>query len=108
MWKTADLLAESTNIDPRTAGNIVSLFEDDNTIPFLCRYRRDLVNHMDPERMRAIKDSYLNILALRKKLQTTIQQLTKENLLTEDIQQEILAARTTEELEYLVRDTIII
>lgn len=102
VWTTAEVLAESANIDRKTAGNIVKLFEDDNTIPFLCRYRRDMINHMDPERMRAIKDTYLNILTLRKKLQTTIQQLHKDNILTTDIQQEISSARSLEELDYLV------
>lgn len=96
------MLAETTNIEPRAARNIVHLFENENTIPFICRYRRDLVDHIEPEKLRDIKNTYTEIVSLRKKAETIVTQLEKENIIDEDIRTEMLCAKTTEELEFLV------
>lgn len=81
----------------------MKLFEDDNTIPFICRYRRDLISHdITPEKLRNIKNTYTEILHLKKRAQTIITQLKKEKNLTAQIQNEILSAKTLEDLEFLV------
>ena len=36
-WKEADLLAEWLGIESQIAGNIITLLEEDNTIPFIAR-----------------------------------------------------------------------
>ncbi|KAM7360895.1 uncharacterized protein YdcI isoform 1-T1 [Cochliomyia hominivorax] len=101
VWTIDELLAETANIEPRAARNIVQLFENENTIPFICRYRRDLVDHIEPERLRDIKNSYTEIVNLRKKAETIVTQLEKENVIDEEIRTEMLCAKTTEELEFL-------
>lgn len=95
-------MAETANIEPRAARNIVQLFENENTIPFICRYRRDLVDHIEPEKLRDIKSCYTEIINLRKKAETIVTQLEKENVINEEIRTEMLCAKTTEELEFLV------
>uniref|UniRef100_A0A1A9WRX1 YqgF/RNase H-like domain-containing protein n=1 Tax=Glossina brevipalpis TaxID=37001 RepID=A0A1A9WRX1_9MUSC len=101
VWTIDELLAETTAIEPTAARNIVQLFENENTIPFICRYRRDLINHLEPERLREIKSTYTEIVNLRKKAETVVNQLEKENIINEDIRTEMLCAKTSEELEYL-------
>ncbi|XP_046803831.1 uncharacterized protein YdcI [Lucilia cuprina] len=101
VWTIDELLAETTNIEPRAARNIVQLFENENTIPFICRYRRDLVDHIEPEKLRDIKNSYTEIVNLRKKAETIVTQLEKENVIDEEIRTEMLCAKTSEELEFL-------
>lgn len=49
-WTAEELLSNLQNIDRTTSANIVRLFDEDNTIPFICRYRRELTGNMDPER----------------------------------------------------------
>uniref|UniRef100_A0A1A9Z3R6 S1 motif domain-containing protein n=1 Tax=Glossina pallidipes TaxID=7398 RepID=A0A1A9Z3R6_GLOPL len=101
VWTIDELLAETTAIEPTAARNIVQLFENENTIPFICRYRRDLINHLEPERLREIKSTYTDIVNLRKKAETIVSQLTKENTINEEIRTEMLCAKTSEELEFL-------
>uniref|UniRef100_A0A1A9VVW7 Tex_N domain-containing protein n=1 Tax=Glossina austeni TaxID=7395 RepID=A0A1A9VVW7_GLOAU len=101
VWTIDELLAETTAIEPTAARNIVQLFENENTIPFICRYRRDLINHLEPERLREIKSTYTEIVNLRKKAETIVSQLTKENTINEEIRTEMLCAKTPEELEFL-------
>lgn len=37
VWNIHELLAETEHIQPKAAQNIVELFENENTIPFICR-----------------------------------------------------------------------
>lgn len=49
-WKKHELLAELEDIPTRNAQKIIDLFDDENTIPFMCRYRRDLIGDILPEK----------------------------------------------------------
>lgn len=44
-WKNEELLSQLKNIDYETSSNIVRLFDQGDTIPFLCRYRRELIGN---------------------------------------------------------------
>lgn len=48
-WTESQLLSEIQNIDQRTSHNIIKLFNDDNTIPFMYRYRRELIGDLTPD-----------------------------------------------------------
>ncbi|XP_017099980.2 uncharacterized protein YdcI [Drosophila bipectinata] len=101
VWNIHELLAETENIQPQAARNIVQLFENENTIPFICRYRRDLVDHIAPDRLRDIRNTYTEIVDLRKKAENIVSQLERENVLNSDIRDELMCAKTNEELEFL-------
>ena len=49
-WTDQQLLSDLQRLDPHTSSNIIRLFEDDNTIPFICRYRRELIGDIDADR----------------------------------------------------------
>ncbi|XP_017007452.2 uncharacterized protein YdcI [Drosophila takahashii] len=101
VWNIHELLAETENIQPQAARNIVQLFENENTIPFICRYRRDLVDHIAPDRLRDIRNTYTEIVDLRKKAENIVSQLERENVLNTEIREELMCAKTNEELEFL-------
>lgn len=48
-WTQPQLLSELQNIDFQTSLNIIQLFEKDNTIPFICRYRKELIGDITPD-----------------------------------------------------------
>ncbi|XP_055902138.1 S1 RNA-binding domain-containing protein 1-like isoform X2 [Eupeodes corollae] len=101
-WTIHDRLAEVEHIDSMSARNIVKLFEDENTIPFICRYRQDMINrNITPNKLRAIKTSYTNIIELRKRAENIIRELDKVIEVDNDIRTQILGARTFKDLEYL-------
>lgn len=51
-------MAQEQQIDLRIAQNIISLLDQENTIPFIARYRKELTGGMPPEKLRDVKDSY--------------------------------------------------
>lgn len=52
--------------------------------------------------MREIKNTYTEIVNLRKKAETIVTTLEKENIIDEEIRTEMLCAKSPEELEFLV------
>jgi ribosomal protein S25 len=101
-WKDYELLAEQQEIHTDTAKNIIKLFQEENTIPFMCRYRREMIDNMPPERMRDIKIAFNHICHLRQKSETILKNLDKEKLLTTEVKDDIMCAKTLDELEHLV------
>lgn len=100
-WNPAQLLAAQQHLDYPTAQNIVRLFDEDNTIPFVCRYRRELIGDLTPEQMRDIKITYQHILNVRQRADTMLKHLEKDNLCTDEIRSNICAARSLDELDHL-------
>ena len=43
------VLSERTDIELWVCANIICLFNDDNTIPFIICYRRELINNLDAD-----------------------------------------------------------
>lgn len=61
LWQESDLLGEMLHLNIHLARNIIRLFDNDNTIPFIARYRRELTGDMGPEELRKAKDCYDSI-----------------------------------------------
>jgi transcriptional accessory protein Tex/SPT6 len=57
-WSEAEFVAHQQQIDMRTAQNIIHLLDEENTIPFIARYRKELTNDIPPEKLRDVKASY--------------------------------------------------
>ncbi|RZC39162.1 S1 RNA-binding domain-containing protein 1, partial [Asbolus verrucosus] len=100
-WSEHELLAEQQNLTLNVAKNIVKLFEDGNTVPFIARYRRDVTNNMSPETLREVKETYEEIIVLKNKINTVVKNLEKTEVLTEQLKHNITSSRSIEELEYV-------
>jgi len=55
-WSTVEVISERVQSDQRSVGNVVRLLDDDNTIPFIARYRKEQTNFMEPDKLREIKE----------------------------------------------------
>jgi len=55
-WSTVGVIAERLQCDERSVENVVRLLDDDNTIPFIARYRKEQTNFMEPDKLREVKD----------------------------------------------------
>lgn len=85
----------------RESQTIAELFGDENTIPFLCRYRRELIGHRSPEQMRDIQESLMKIETLRGKIQSSLKTLEKSGKLDEALKKTISSVRSMGELELI-------
>lgn len=49
-WTDEQLLSQLQYLDFDISSNIVRLFDEGNTIPFMCRYRRELIDNLDADK----------------------------------------------------------
>ena len=101
-WKDDELLAELEDLDRHIARNVIKLFDDDNTIPFIARYRKDMTGGMDPDKLRKVKQSYDSVKNIIHKAQNIVKQASAQGKLNEDLTNSICSARSLAELDSIV------
>lgn len=57
-WDPAQVIAERQNVEEWAARNVVTMFDQENTLPFIARYRKEKTGNMDVEKLREIQNSY--------------------------------------------------
>ncbi|VVC92642.1 unnamed protein product [Leptidea sinapis] len=77
----------------------ISLLGDGCTLPFIARYRKEAVNHLLPDRLQEIFDSYQSIAQFKKKVKSVLEALRKSKKLTQAIENSILNAKNLSELD---------
>lgn len=100
-WTDHELLAERSGIENYIAFNLVNLLNDGNTIPFIARYRKNVIGNMPPEELRTVKEEYDDICALKKRISTVVSSVAKLGKLDERLQRNICTVKTSEELEHI-------
>ena len=83
--------------------NVVELLDEGNTIPFIARYRKEMHGSMDDTTLRTLETrlQYLRNLQVRK--EEVIKSIANQEKLTDELEQQILAAATLAEVEDLYR-----
>ncbi|XP_039743193.1 S1 RNA-binding domain-containing protein 1 isoform X1 [Pteropus medius] len=100
-WDIVQVLSERTNIEPWVCANIIRLFDDDNTIPFIIRYRKELINNLDADSLREVQQALEELRAVAKKIRSTIQKIKKEGKMSECLLKALLDCKSSEELEHV-------
>jgi len=79
----------------------VQLLDEDNTVPFIARYRKEVTGGLDEEQLRAIQTrlKYLRRLAERKA--TVLKSIAEQGKLTPELEARIRAAMVLQEVEDL-------
>ncbi len=96
-----EIIAEQLKIKPEQVAATVELLDEDNTVPFIARYRKEATDGLDEEQIRQIKAQLESLRALDKRRQTVLKTIQEQDKLTPELRQEILAAETRTELEDL-------
>ncbi len=83
--------------------NVVNLLEEGNTIPFIARYRKELHGSMDDTTLRNLETRLGYLRNLQERKEEVCKAIAGQEKLTEELEQEILAATTLAEVEDLYR-----
>lgn len=79
----------------------VRLLDEDNTIPFIARYRKEATGGLDEVQLREIAGEISRLRSLSKRRQAILQSLRDQEQLTPELEKQLLAAATSTELEDL-------
>ena len=96
-------LAEEFKLRQEQIDNTVALLDDDKTIPFIARYRKELTGSLDDQVLREIADRLTYLRNLEKRKGEIISSITEQEKMTDDIMSAIENAKTLVEVEDIYR-----
>ncbi len=96
-------IARELNIKPWQANAAISLINEDNTIPFIARYRKEATGGLDDELLRQLNERLEYLQKLEERKQHILNNIEKQGKLTSDLEKEIENTTTLVELEDLYR-----
>lgn len=95
------LIASSLNLPAYKVKNTIDLLNQDNTIPFIARYRKEATGDLDEVQIRDISLELKRLVALDERRETILQSIQSQGYLTEALEHQINQAGTITELEDL-------
>lgn len=97
----AKIIAGELGIQRQQAARSIELFDGDNTVPFVARYRKEVTGGLDEAQLRTILErlTYLRNLEARK--ETVINSIAEQGKLTDELRSRIEAADTLQAVEDL-------
>ncbi len=97
------ILAKNMNIKESQIEAVLKLLEEGATIPFIARYRKEATGSLDEEQIRQIEKEYTYLQNLLKRKEDVIRLITEKDLMTEDLQRQIMACEKLTDVEDLYR-----
>ncbi len=82
---------------------VLKLLEEDNTIPFIARYRKEATGALDEEKIRKIDEVYQYQVNLSKRKEDVIRLIDEKGLLTDELRDSIMKCSKLVEVEDLYR-----
>lgn len=103
MINIEQVIANELNIKPWQANAAISLINEDNTIPFIARYRKEATGGLDDEILRKLNERLTYLQKLNERKRHILNSIEKQGKLTLDLENEINDVETLVELEDLYR-----
>lgn len=97
------ILAREFKLRKEQIDNTVSLIDDDKTIPFIARYRKEMTGSLDDQILREIYERLCYLRNLEKRKEEIISSITQQDKMTDEIMAEIQKASQLVELEDIYR-----
>ena len=96
-------IAKEFGLKQEQVDNTVQLIDDDQTIPFIARYRKELTGSLDDQVLRELYDRLMYLRNLEKRKQEVTNSITEQEKMTPEIEAAISAAMTLVEVEDIYR-----
>jgi uncharacterized protein len=96
-----NVIANELQLPPQQVRRSIELFDEENTVPFVARYRKEVTGGLDEVQLRQILEriTYLRNLEARK--ETILNSIAEQGKLTEALRERIEAATTLQVVEDL-------
>ena len=97
------ILADEFKIRREQVDNTVALIDDDKTIPFIARYRKEQTGSLDDTVLRELSDRLTYLRNLEKRKEEVAASITEQEKMTDEISAAIEKAMTLVEVEDIYR-----
>jgi len=95
------LIAKELNVKNEQVNEVISLFKDGATIPFIARYRKEKTGGLDEEVLRNIEDRLNYITILEERKETILKSIEEQGKLTDELRYKIESSSKLQEVEDL-------
>ncbi len=94
-------LKQELNINEKQIKEVLNLFKEGATIPFIARYRKELTGGLNEEVLRKIEEKHKYFVNLMERKETVIKLIDEKGMLTEELKNKILACTKLVDVEDL-------
>ena len=94
-------LAQTLNIRVQQIDAAVKLLDEGATVPFIARYRKEVTGSLDDTQLRELQEQLLNLRELEERKLVVINSIEKQDKLTPELKNQILAATDKSTVEDL-------
>ncbi len=99
MTQYATKIAQELKVGPQQVEGTIRLLDDDATIPFIARYRKEATGGLDEVAIATIRDRLTQLRALDERREAIVKSLAERELLTDELKQQIDVCETMAQLE---------
>ena len=92
-------LAQELNIKSVQIESVLKLLSENNTVPFIARYRKEATGNLNEEEIRRINELYTYECNLLKRKEDVIRLIDEKGLLTDELKNNIMSAKKLVEVE---------
>ena len=96
-------LAKEFGLKQEQVDNTVALIDDDKTIPFIARYRKEVTGSLDDQVLRELYDRLTYLRNLEKRKEEVRGSITEQEKMTDELDKAITDAMTLVEVEDIYR-----
>ncbi|MBX8994271.1 MULTISPECIES: Tex family protein [Staphylococcus] len=82
---------------------VLQLLEDNNTVPFIARYRKEQTGGLDEVQIKQINDEYQYVVHLQKRKEEVLHNIEQQGMLTDELKADILKQTKLQRVEDLYR-----
>ncbi|MDI3548000.1 MAG: protein Tex [Halanaerobiales bacterium] len=98
-----DLIAQELQLKRSQVKGTVKLLDEENTVPFIARYRKEITGGLDETQIREIEERVKYLRNLEKRKEEVIRLIDEQDKLTEELENKIRKAKILQEVEDLYR-----
>jgi len=95
------IIAKELEIKKEQVDAVIKLFQEDATIPFIARYRKEHTGGLDEDFLRQIEDRLNYLTLLEDRRETILKSIDEQGKLTDELKKKILECEKLQELEDL-------
>jgi len=92
-------IAEELSLTPKQIQATADLLNEEATVPFIARYRKEVTGSLDEVAITAVRDRLNQLMELDKRREAILKSLEERGQLTDELKEKILAAETMVALE---------
>ena len=95
------IIAKELGVKPGQVESAVTLLDEGNTVPFIARYRKEVTGELQDEQLRTIEERIKYLRNLEARRQETINAITEQEKMTDELMASLMKAVKLQELEDL-------